>query len=372
MRWRRSGATSSLETSDAPSAAVRRRRPLFGRPLSALLLLLVVLGLVGQLVTLPFVVLRPGPAVDIIGRPEDGAPVVTVEGAKSYPTSGALYFTTVAQYGGPGRRPTAWNVIGALVDPDAELLRESVVYPPQVSEQAVREQNTAAMTDSQDEAVAVALSKLGRPVTERAEVAEVLPDSPATGTLRKGDVITRVDDKAVAHASEITQRIQKSAGGVTLTVKRGGSTRTVPLTPVVRNGRRVVGVLIQPKFSFGVDVKIHVGDVGGPSAGMMFALGVYDTLTPGALTGGQKIAGTGTLVSTGAVGPIGGIAQKMVGAKEAGAGFFLAPRGNCNEVVGHVPDGLVVTPVETFDQALSAVEKAAAGQGASLPSCPGQ
>ncbi|GAB48426.1 YlbL family protein [Mobilicoccus pelagius] len=350
--------------------APRRRRPLVGRSLSGFLFLLVLLGLVAQFVTLPFVILRPGPAVDVLGTPEDGAPVVTVAGAKTYPTSGSLFFTTVAQYGGPGRRPNAWDVGVAFVDPRAELMRESVVYPPQVSEKQVRDENTAAMTDSQQEAVAVALRRVGRPVTERAVVARVLPDGPAEGVVEKGDVVTAVDGRPVAHAADITAHIQKTTGPVRLTVLRGGKERTLTLTPVVREKRRLVGILVQPTFSFGVDVAIHAGDVGGPSAGMMFGLGIYDTLTPGALTGGRRIAGTGTLDSTGRVGPIGGIEQKLQGAKDAGAGWFLAPRTNCGEVVGHVPAGLVVTPVTTFDEALDAVESIAAGKGNTLPACP--
>jgi PDZ domain-containing protein len=102
---------------------------------------------------------------------------------------------------------------------------------------------------------------------------------------------------------------------------------------------------------------------------MMFALAVYDKLTPGALTGGAKIAGTGTIDSVGAVGKIGGIQQKLVGAKRGGATWFLAPAGNCDEVVGHIPDGLNVVKVASFVQARDAVEAIAAKHTASLPRC---
>lgn len=349
----------------------RGRQPLLGRTLSLLLLLVVVVGLVAQFVTLPFVILRPGPAVDVIGKPEQGAPVVTVEGARTYPTSGALYFTTVAQYGGPDRRPSAWDVLGATIDPRSEIRREEEVFPPQVTQQQVREQNSAAMTHSQEGAVAVALRELGRPVTETAVVAEVIPDGPAQGVLQKDDVITAVGGTKITRAPQLTDEIQKATGAVTLTLTRGGASMSKTITPVEQQGRRLVGVLVQPAFSFGVDVTIHAGDVGGPSAGMMFALGVYDTLTPGALTGGQRIAGTGTMNSTGAVGAIGGLPQKMDGAKASGATFFLAPKDNCADVPGNVPDGLTVTPVDTFEVALHAVQEIAAGKGDALPRCPG-
>lgn len=362
----RTGSTSAR--SSTPAAALRP--PVIGRRWSLLLLALVVLVLLAQVITLPYVLMRPGPAVDILGSPQEGAPVVTVEDAPTYPTTGSLYFTTVAQYGGPDRRPSAWDVAAAWVDPSSEIVPESRVYPAAVSREVVQEENSVAMENSQHGAVAVALRALGKPVTEKAVVAEVIPEGPAKGVLRKGDVITRVEKTPVTRASQITEDIQKLKGPVTLTVTRDGVSSAHTMTPIERDGRRVVGVLIQPTFSYGLDVTIHAGDVGGPSAGMMFALGVYDTLTPGSLTGGARIAGTGTLDTSGSVGPIGGIAQKMVGAHDTGAGFFLAPVDNCSQVVGHVPDGLVVTPVATFDEALHAVEEIGAGRGAALPPCP--
>ena len=118
-----------------------------------------------------------------------------------------------------------------------------------------------------------------------------------------------------------------------------------------------------------VKVTIDAGDVGGPSAGMMFALGVLDRLTPGELTAGQRIAGTGTISSDGRVGPIGGIQQKLAGARAAGIQWFLAPAGNCSEVVGHVPAGLTVVRVEDFDDALADVRAIAAGNGSALQGC---
>ena len=134
-------------------------------------------------------------------------------------------------------------------------------------------------------------------------------------------------------------------------------------------GNTVVGVFLKTTFDVPTKVTIDAGDVGGPSAGMMFALAIYDRLTPGALTGGANIAGTGTIDDTGAVGPIGGIRQKLAGAKRGGAAWFLAPAANCAEVVGHVPDGLQVFKVATFAQARDAVEAIAAKRTAALPRC---
>ncbi|BDZ44552.1 S16 family serine protease [Naasia aerilata] len=151
---------------------------------------------------------------------------------------------------------------------------------------------------------------------------------------------------------------------------RDGEPRTVDVTPVELNGNLVVGVGIAVQYDFPFDVQIELPNVGGPSAGMMFALGIYDKLTPGALTGGERVAGTGTIDAEGAVGPIGGIRQKLYGAERAGADWFLAPEANCNEVVGHVPDGLRVVKVATLQDSIDALEAIGSGSGTSgLPTC---
>jgi PDZ domain-containing protein len=131
-----------------------------------------------------------------------------------------------------------------------------------------------------------------------------------------------------------------------------------------------MGVTVGYKYEFPINVNLHLADVGGPSGGMMFALGIYDKLTPGALTGARFIAGTGTITSTGNVGPIGGIRQKMYGAQNAGASYFLAPSENCNEVVGNIPSGLKVFKVSTFSEAINIVKTIGEAKDlSSLPTC---
>lgn len=159
---------------------------------------------------------------------------------------------------------------------------------------------------------------------------------------------------------------------MTLGIRRDGDDREVTVVPAARSATDatpMIGVVLGASYRFPFQVDIHLRDVGGPSAGMMFALGIYDTLTPGALTGGAHIAGTGTIDGDGDVGPIGGIRQKMIAARDAGARWFLAPESNCAEVVGHVPDGLAVFAVSTLDQAVKVVE--AVGDGASTAGFPG-
>jgi Lon-like protease len=133
----------------------------------------------------------------------------------------------------------------------------------------------------------------------------------------------------------------------------------------------IVGIIVGGEYDFPVDVAIQLENVGGPSAGMMFALGIIDKLTPGELNGGEQVAGTGTIAGDGTVGPIGGIRQKLYGAKDAGATWFLAPTSNCDEVSGHIPDGLSVFSVDTLDDALAALEVIAdGGDTSTLPTCP--
>jgi PDZ domain-containing protein len=135
-------------------------------------------------------------------------------------------------------------------------------------------------------------------------------------------------------------------------------------------GEALIGVELDPSYRFPFSIRIGIDNVGGPSAGTMFALGIIDTLTPGSLTGGQRIAGTGTISAAGGVGAIGGIRHKMVGARRAGARWFLAPAANCAEVVGHVPAGLRVVRVRTLSEALDAVQRIAAHrETGSLPAC---
>ena len=156
-------------------------------------------------------------------------------------------------------------------------------------------------------------------------------------------------------------------------VEREGKQISQTITPKDNGeGRFILGVMLKYLFTFPFEVQIALEKVGGPSAGLMFSLGIIDTVTPGDLTGGKHVAGTGTISPDGMVGPIGGIGQKMLGARSSGATLFLAPAANCDEVVGHVPEGLQVVKVENLEQARDAVELAGSGQDTSgLPACTG-
>lgn len=331
--------------------------------------LLIALAALSTMVGLPYVVLKPGPITNIIASGK--TPLITVSGARTYPTEGALDFTTVRVAGGPGFRVTVWDLLGAALNRSEEIEPEEAYFPKGITDKQVQEEGAAEMADSQQEAIAVALRAVGQKVVQHVVIAQVTQDSPNRSVLRQGDEIVSVDGTAVDDSASIRTAIGKHSAGqpVKLGLVRGGKPVEVTATTRDAGGRTTIGVFLGVRFDFPFTVKIDAGNVGGPSAGTMFALGLYDTLTPGALTGGARIAGTGTIDSTGAVGPIGGIRQKLVGARDGGAQWFLAPADNCSEVVGHVPDGLRVVRISTFDQARSSVEAIAAHRGGSLPTC---
>ncbi len=331
-----------------------------------IVVLLVVLA--GMLYNPPYLILRAGPAIDTLGQ-TGGHDLVQVKGVPTYPTTGSLDFTTVAQYGGPGYEINVWDTLFARLDPGASVVPIADLYPPDVTRDQVREATNRQMAGSQHAAAAVALRAVGKP--EQAVVAQVLADGPAAGRLRVDDEILAVDGTRVRIAPDVSRLVQSAGEQVSFEVRRDGRTTTVSVPTRVTQGRRLVGIGLEARFAHDLDVTIDAGDVGGPSAGMMFALAVYDRITPGPLTGGQRIAGTGTIGIDGGVGRIGGIDHKMVGASDAGISWFLAPAADCAEVVGHVPDGMHVAKVATFDEARHAVEEIAAGRGRQLATCTG-
>lgn len=343
------------------------------RPALALVTLAVlcVMILGGSLMPVPYVIERPGPAIDVLGEYEDEQ-ILEIHGAETHPTEGALMMTTVSVDGGPGYRVTPVEVVAAWFDRSKLVLPREAVFPDgQTREQTVL-RNSAAMSTSQQGAVAVALDELGIAYRDEVIIAGVLEDGAAAGTLEAGDVVVSVGGRTAADVQGFQALIRAAPAGepVPMTVRRGGEELDVEVPSEDVDGAARLGVVLSAGFEFPMDIDITVGTIGGPSAGMIFSLSVYDELTPGALTGGHRIAGTGTIAADGTVGPIGGIRQKMVGAVDSDAEYFLAPGANCDEVVGFEPDGLEVVAVPDFEGALSAVETIAATGGTEgLPTC---
>lgn len=327
-----------------------------------------------------YVIQRPGPVYDTLGTAPsaDGAqvPLIEVEGTKTYETGGALNLTTVQLMGNRERTPSWLELATAWLDPSRAVVPIDVAFPQGLTAEERDERNAALMVNSQHEATAAALIELGYDVGATVEVVEVIEDSPSVGVLEVGDVILAVDGRPLESAADLRAEIQKGKGeAVELTLQDGDGERTVTITPEETTddaGETVwlIGVAPTTEYDFPVDVTIQLDNVGGSSAGMMFTLGIIDTLTPGQLNGGKDVAGTGTIDASGAVGPIGGIRQKLYGARDAGADYFLAPETNCDEVVGHVPDGLEVFATGTLDESLEILEVIAEGGDTSeLPTC---
>jgi PDZ domain-containing protein len=371
------GGESRAEEASAPPTRTARRARLSGWNIAVLVAFFVALAAVvaGSLVRLPYAIVSPGPTFNALGEENLGGstkPVVVVDGLPTYPADGSLRFLTVVIKGGPGHPVDAWDLLGAWLDPARDVYPVDQMFDPHANEQQVAEESAIQMEGSQEEAKAVALRAVGEKVPTHVVVAQVLGTSKAKGLLEAGDRFVSVGGTAASDPDAIRAAIQRVKPGdtVSIVVTRSGKRERVQVPTVAgTGGRTAIGVLLGVEHDFPVKVTINAGDVGGPSAGLMFALAIYDKLTPGSLTGNHAIAGTGTIDDQEQVGPIGGIRQKLEGARGAGSDYFLAPAANCPEVVGHVPDGLQVVKVGTFDEAVSAVEAIAKGKAASLPHC---
>lgn len=348
------------------------------------LVLAAVLMFVLAMMPTPYVIQVPGPVYDTLGEVTFGreeVPLIEIPGETTYPTSGSLSLLTVGTIGNRDN-PVSWfEVALAWLDPSKAVLPIDYVYPPGFSVEESNEANRILMQNSQQDAVAAALHTLGYEFGFTLKIDSLIDDSPAYGALKPGDVLVAANGVPVTGLTQLRDAIADHGAGTPMIfdIVRNGVNREVRVTPEVRElesedgssePRAAIGVYLTIEYDLPVEVTIQLENVGGPSGGMMFALGIIDKLTPGPLTGGEEIAGTGTITREGEVGAIGGVVHKMYGARDAGAEWFLAPVTNCDEVVGHVPDGITVVAVRTLDDALAALETIAAGEDArDLPSC---
>ncbi len=336
----------------------------------------ILLFALATMLPLPYALMKPGPVRDVLSE-VDGTPLIAIKGRETFPTAGTLDLLTVRVTGGPGSTTTVWDVLEGWVDPTVAVRPVDEVFPPDVSEEDIEAENAAEMVTSQETATAAALGELNVPVPTVLTVAGFAEDAPADGQLAVDDVVQSLNGEPVVDLPELREGLQDAEPGDTVQVgiTRGDDEQTIDVTTLDDGeGRTILGVFIDPTYTFPFEVTIAIEDIGGPSAGMMFALGIVDKLTEGEMTGGENIAGTGTIDSDGAVGAIGGIQQKLFGASDAGADWFLAPADNCSEVAGHVPDGLRVVEVATLSDARDAVEAIGEGDQAAidaLPTCRG-
>jgi PDZ domain-containing protein len=319
----------------------------------------------------PYVILGPGPTLNTLGKDSSGQPLITISGHPSYPTTGHLNLVTVSYQGCAGNRFNIFTALVAWLNPHQAVVPEGEICPAGQTQKQTQEQDTQEMTSSQSTATAAALTQLHIPYTTEVVVVKAQKGFPAYGVLKAGDVITKVNGQPVISQGGLTRLIYAQPAGSTLslTIIRDGQSRQVQVGTRQSEGHPVMGVQITEQYEFPFEVKISVGDIGGPSAGMMFSLGIIDKLTKLDLTAGRFIAGTGEITASGQVQPIGGIQQKMVGARNAGATIFLTPASNCADTKGAVPAGLRLVKVRTLNQAVTYLEALKSGHPNSVPSC---
>ncbi len=349
-------------------------------------LMLIALLCAGVFIPVPYAEMSPGPTVNTLGD-HDGEPVLQISGHKTYPTDGHLNMTTVRVTSADYRMNLVEAVYGWLAH-DNKVVPHETLYPDGKTEEESTQENAEEFSQSQESAKVAALKQLDVPVESWVIVSTVVKDSPAEGRLHAGDVIKAVDGTEVKEPADVAELVTEHKPGqdVVFTIvpakeqaaaekekRTATKTEKVTITTATSDDggekRAVVGISAGTDHTFPFTVDIKLADVGGPSAGLMFALGIYDKLTPGSLTGGRFVAGTGTIDDDGKVGPIGGIEMKTVGAREKGAEYFLTPADNCASAAKDTPEGLTLVKVDTIDDALDALKDIRSGDTAGLPKC---
>ncbi len=315
--------------------------------------LFLVLLILAMTLPVPYVILSPGPTYNTLATDDKGSAIIVIKGTKTNKTSGHLNMTTVLV---STQKLTVFDALSAWLQTDEVVVPRSAIYPPGQSQDQVDQQNAQDFTDSQDNAIAAASCELGYP--RQFGVVSVLGKGPAAGKLQPADVIETLDGAPADSDAKLRTLLAKSRPGKAVELgilrKRGAQTVSITLgAPAAGRRGGSIGISIGQVCQLPFAVDLGLGNqIGGPSAGLMFALGIMDKTGKQDLTDGRFIAGTGTIDPAGAVGPIGGIQLKMIAARRAGATVFLAPDGNCTDVRGAIPGGLQVVKVDTLHDAV--------------------
>ena len=330
----------------------------------------IVLVLASLFLPSPFVILSPGNPQNILGS------AITITGAESYPTTGKLSVTSV-MVTDPDSYITGFDVLYGWFDKNRAVLPRVEVYPKGESAADSKKSGAEEMSSSQTNATAAALSFLGYKTSSNLVITEVNEKTNAYKLLLKSDIVITVDDKKFLSASEIMRYLDQKQPGDLVSIKvlrSGGEIITKQIKLSARDdGSAFIGVNIQQNFDFPFEVKIQLAETGGPSGGLIFALGVVEKLTQADLIRGRNIAGTGTITADGQVGPIGGIAEKIIGAKKDGVKIFLAPIENCTDIKNKdqltnsgSKNDMKIVPVATLTEAISVLNLPA---DTTYPSC---
>jgi len=344
----------------------RRRISWLAAGALGLAILLLAVAIAGFVIRVPYTTIAPGEALSLRTR-------VKIDGSRSYPDDRGdirLLFVREASH------VNLWQYVRARLDSDIDLVKDAAANPGKLTSTQYTDQGLQQMADAKNDATVVALRASGHDVAiaPGLTVSDLSPDLPAIKVLNWGDVILKADGKAVTNASDLTAAIAKDrvGGYVTLDIKRGGEPKTVRVPVAAQQGRKIIGVVVSPRFSFPLNVSVDTTGIGGPSAGLAMTLAILDDLTPGDLTGGKNVAVTGTIDAAGNVGEIGGIDQKAVAARAAGVSLFIVPQCSPNDPPDYLASckadlvraskragsGIKVVPVATFEQALKALRDA--------------
>ena len=312
-----------------------------------------ILVVAAMVVPLPLVAERPGRTLSL-------AACVDVEHEKASSVDGDFLLMTISVQGS-----TTVGAISALRK-DVDLVPRRHVIPHGIDTNTYFRDQREEFALMADRAAAVGLSAAGLRAEVTGDGVVVVgtqPGTPADGVLEPGDLIVAVNDESIEDDTELRHAVAALSEGqaAVLDITRRGKREQVSLTPVLLDGRRILGVHPEtenPRVELPVPVDVAAGAIGGPSAGLMIALTVYDQVLPEVdLARGRTVAGTGSIDDEGRVGPIGGAGLKVIAAARAGAEIFLAPAANYDEAVAALPRGsaMKVVSVATFGQARKAL-----------------
>jgi PDZ domain-containing protein len=333
--------------------------------------LVVVLLALAAFAPLPYVTYRPGGTFDVLGTGDSGQEIIQVEGQKTYRDEGELRMTTVI-VSQPKQENSLLELMATWLNGDNAVMPYDAVYRDDETEEENQIEGSVQMVSSQDVAIAVALTELDFKVIPSVQVQYVEPGSPADGQLEVRDIFLEVNGTKVKTSDDVINAVAESSPGdeVSFLVSRGEAEQQISIAPEEIDGEQRVGVQLGLGYIFPFDVSVNINPrISGPSAGLMFSLAIYDTLTPGSLTDDEVVAGTGEIGPDGAVGAIGGVAQKIAGARDDGADLFLVPPRNCPDVDKVDNGDMQLVLAETMHDAVVALEAWAEDRDADLPSC---
>ncbi len=336
-------------------------------------LLFVALAALIAMLPVPYVAWTPGATYDLFGEVDD-KPAVSITGAETFPAEGQLRMATVSVT----RPESALTLPEALFSywlPAREVLPREAVYRPGVGTNEILNSEAQLMDDSQNTAVVAALRAAGVPVTQLPMVTTVSASGPSADRLQPGDLITAVDNKAVTSVEEVREAVANHQVGDGVKFDLIRNRQRISETVTARSQSEdpsvpVVGIGMETGYTYAPEISFGIGpDIGGSSAGLPFALAVYDKLTPDSLTRGRVVAGTGTIDASGRVGVIGGVQEKIAAAGRDGATIFLLPKANCTDLV-EPHEGVRVVAVTTLGDAISSLDELAdPAKASAVPGC---